>query len=118
MKHQTSSVLYRQAKKVLVGGVNSPVRAFTAVGEDPLFIRKAKGSMIQDEDGNRYIDYVCSWGSLILGSANPKVVIALRRSPPRGTSYGAPTRLETQLAELIADALPSIEKVRFVNSGT
>jgi glutamate-1-semialdehyde 2,1-aminomutase len=118
MRHQTSKALYRQAKRVLVGGVNSPVRAFMAVGGDPLFIRKAKGSKIEDEDGNSYIDYVCSWGSLILGSANPRVVRALRTYVHRGTSYGAPTRLETQLAELIVEALPSIEKLRFVNSGT
>lgn len=118
MRHQTSRALYRQAKRVLVGGVNSPVRAFMAVGGDPLFIRKAKGSKIEDEDGNRYIDYVCSWGSLILGSANPRVVRALRGYVHRGTSYGAPTRLETQLAELIVEALPSMEKLRFVNSGT
>lgn len=101
-----------------MGGVNSPVRAFMAVGGDPLFIKKAKGSKIEDEDGNRYIDYVCSWGSLILGSANPRVVSALRGYVHLGTSYGAPTRLETQLAELIVEALPSIEKLRFVNSGT
>jgi len=118
MRHQMSRALYRQAKKVLVGGVNSPVRAFMAVGGDPLFIRKAKGSKIEDEDGNRYIDYVCSWGSLILGSAHPRVVVALRKCVSSGTSYGAPTRRETELAELIVEALPSIEKLRFVNSGT
>jgi len=118
MRHQTSRALYRQAKKVLVGGVNSPVRAFMAVGGDPLFIRKAKGSKIEDEDRNCYIDYVCSWGSLILGSAHPRVVGALRKCVDRGTSYGAPTKLETELAELIVEALPSIEKLRFVNSGT
>jgi len=101
-----------------VGGVNSPVRAFMAVGGDPLFIRKAKGSKIEDEDRNCYIDYVCSWGSLILGSAHPRVVGALRKCVDRGTSYGAPTKLETELAELIVEALPSIEKLRFVNSGT
>lgn len=103
---------------MLVGGVNSPVRAFTAVGGAPVFIKKARGSQIEDEDGNRYIDYVCSWGALILGSANQKVVAAIGRSVGRGTTYGAPTRLETQLAELIAEAMPSIEKLRFVNSGT
>lgn len=103
---------------LLVGGVNSPVRAFTAVGGTPRFIRKARGSKIQDEDGNTYIDYVCSWGALILGSAHPKVVRALRASLPRGTSYGAPTRAETELAELVIDAVPSIKKIRFVSSGT
>lgn len=118
LKSHASSVLYSQARKVLVGGVNSPVRAFKAVGGTPLFIRRAKGSKIQDEDGNVYIDYVCSWGPLILGAAHPKVVSALRRQVSQGTSYGAPTKLETKLAELIVDAMPSIEKIRFVNSGT
>ncbi len=103
---------------MLVGGVNSPVRAFGAVGGTPPFIKNAKGSKIRDEDGNVYIDYVCSWGSLILGSAHPKVVSALRRCVARGTSYGAPTELETELAELIIDAYPSIQKIRFVSSGT
>ena len=103
---------------VLVGGVNSPVRALTAVGGTPRFIKRARGSKIQDEDGNSYIDYVCSWGALILGSAHPKVVGALRVALRRGTSYGAPTRLETELANLVVRAFPSIEKLRFVNSGT
>lgn len=118
MRLRRSRALYRQANKVLVGGVNSPVRAFKAVGGNPLFIKKARGSKIHDEDGNIYIDYICSWGALILGSANPKVVQALRSYVNRGTSYGAPTKLETQLAELIITAMPSIEKLRFVNSGT
>jgi len=118
LKHRNCESLYRQACKVLVGGVNSPVRAFKAVGGTPLFIRQAKGSKIQDEDGNTYIDYVCSWGPLILGSAYPKVVNELRKYLPRGTSYGAPTKLEIELAELIISAMPSIEKIRFVNSGT
>jgi glutamate-1-semialdehyde 2,1-aminomutase len=118
MRYETSGRLYQEACKVLVGGVNSPVRAFKAVGGTPLFIKKAKGSKIQDEDGNSYIDYVCSWGPLILGSAHPKVVQALEGAISRGTSYGAPTKLETELAELIIAAIPSIEKIRFVNSGT
>jgi glutamate-1-semialdehyde 2,1-aminomutase len=118
LKHQKSESLYRQACKVLVGGVNSPVRAFKAVGGTPLFIKQAKGSKIQDEDGNTYIDFVCSWGALILGSAYPKIVNELRNYLPRGTSYGAPTKFETELAELIISAMPSIEKIRFVNSGT
>lgn len=84
----------------------------------PLFIKRAKGSKMEDEDGNVYVDYVCSWGALILGSAHPEVVKSLRRYAPRGTSYGAPTKLETELAELIIEALPSIERLRFVNSGT
>lgn len=118
MKLRNSRALYRQAKKVLVGGVDSPVRAFKAVQGTPLFIKRAKGSKMEDEDGNVYVDYVCSWGALILGSAHPEVVKSLRRYAPRGTSYGAPTKLETELAELIIEALPSIERLRFVNSGT
>jgi glutamate-1-semialdehyde 2,1-aminomutase len=118
VKQQTSRALYQRANKVLIGGVNSPVRAFKAVGGTPPFIKKASGSKIQDEDGNTYIDYVCSWGALILGSANPKVVSAIRNSLPSGTSYGAPTKLEVDLAELITEAFPTVDKVRFVNSGT
>jgi len=94
------------------------VRAFAAVGGTPRFIRKAEGSKLTDEDGNTYIDYICSWGALILGSSHPKVVAALRAAIKRGTSYGAPTKLETELAHLIIDSFPSIEKIRFVNSGT
>ena len=118
MKVEKSRSLYEEAKKVLVGGVNSPVRAFKAVGGTPRFVMKARGSKVYDEDGNSYIDYVCSWGALILGSAHPKVVAALRASIGRGTSYGAPTKLETELANLIIDSFPSIQKIRFVNSGT
>lgn len=118
MKTKISKSLYKRASKVLVGGVDSPVRAFKAVGGTPLFIRKAKGSKLEDEDGNTYIDFVCSWGALILGSAHPRIVKALRDYLSRGTSYGAPTRLETELAEIITEAMPSIERIRFVNSGT
>jgi glutamate-1-semialdehyde 2,1-aminomutase len=118
LKIEKSRVSYEEAKRVLVGGVNSPVRAFKAVGGTPRFIKKAKGSKIQDVDGNSYIDYVCCWGALILGSAPRKVVDALRQAIGRGTAYGAPTKLETQLATLVIDAFPSIQKVRFVNSGT
>ena len=118
MKVEKSDEFYRDACKVLVGGVNSPVRAFKAVGGTPLFVKKAKGSKIYDVDGNCYIDYVCSWGPLILGSAHPKVIRALKDAISRGTSFGAPTRLETELAELVIDAMPSIKKIRFVNSGT
>ena len=118
LKHHKCESLYNQACKVLVGGVDSPVRAFKAVGGTPLFIKQAKGSKIQDEDGNTYIDFVCSWGALILGSAYPKIVNELRNYLPRGTSYGAPTKFETELAELIISAMPSIQKIRFVNSGT
>jgi glutamate-1-semialdehyde 2,1-aminomutase len=118
MKYEKSRRMYQEACKFLVGGVNSPVRAFKAVNGTPIFIKRAKGSKIEDVDGNSYIDYVCSWGPLILGSAYPKVLQALRMAASRGTSFGAPTQLETELAELIVEAIPSIEKIRFVNSGT
>ena len=118
MKVKNSKILYARATRTLVGGVNSPVRAFKAVGGIPLFIRKAHGSRIEDEDGNSYIDFVCSWGALILGSALPSTTKALYRRIPRGTTYGAPTSLEVELAELITDAIRSVEKIRFVNSGT
>ena len=100
------------------GGVNSPVRAFKAVGGNPLFIEKAKGSRIYDVDGNSYIDYVLSWGPMILGHAHPRVIKALRNAVEKGTSYGAPTALEIQLAELVLKTYPSMDKVRMVNSGT
>ena len=118
MKVQRSRTLYAEAKKVLVGGVDSPVRAFMAVGGTPRFIKKAEGSKLTDEDGNTYVDYVCSWGALILGSAHPRVVAALHSAIKRGTSYGAPTKLETELASIVIDSFPSIRKIRFVNSGT
>lgn len=100
------------------GGVSSPVRAFWAVGGEPLFIARGRGSKVYDVDGNEYIDYLCSWGPLILGHAHPQVVEALKAAAERGTSYGAPTKLETELAKLIAERMPSIEMIRFVNSGT
>jgi len=118
LKVKKSQILYARATKRLVGGVNSPVRAFKAVGGIPLFIRRAHGSKIEDEDGNSYIDFVCSWGALILGSAFPRVTEVLCRRVPRGTAYGAPTKLEIELAEMIIRAVRSIEKIRFVNSGT
>ena len=110
--------LFNRATKVIPGGVNSPVRAFKAVGGNPLFITRAKGSKIYDVDGNGYIDYVLSWGPMILGHAHPRVVNALKAAVEKGTSYGAPTALETELAELVIRAYPSMEKVRMVNSGT
>jgi glutamate-1-semialdehyde 2,1-aminomutase len=100
------------------GGVSSPVRAFKAVGGDPLFIERGEGAYLVDADGNRYVDYVLSWGPLILGHAHPRVVAALEEAVRRGTSYGAPSPLETDLARLIRDALPTLELVRFVSSGT
>jgi glutamate-1-semialdehyde 2,1-aminomutase len=113
-----SKELLAEAKKVIPGGVNSPVRAFRAVGGEPPFIERGDGAYLWDVDGNRYIDYVLSWGPLILGHAHPAVIEALSVAAARGTSYGAPTALETELAELVVDMVPSVEMVRFVNSGT
>lgn len=118
MKTKKSQKLYKKAMSLIPGGVNSPVRAFRAVGGNPLFISKAKGSKIYDVDGNSYIDYVLSWGPLILGHAHPSLVKALKKAVENGTSYGAPTKLEIELAELVKKAFPSIEKIRMVNSGT
>lgn len=118
LNHKKSLQLFKKAKTLIPGGVNSPVRAFKAVGGDPLFIKSAKGSKIYDVDGNRYIDYVLSWGPMILGHAHPKVTKALQRAVEFGTSYGAPTSLEIELAEMILKAYPSMDKVRMVNSGT
>jgi len=113
-----SKQLFREAKRYMPGGVNSPVRAFKAVGGEPLFIRRGAGCRIYDEDGNEFIDYVLSWGVLILGHAHPKVVAVLKSTLESGTSFGAPTRLENILAQVICNAVPSIEMIRFVNSGT
>ena len=118
MRNKKSKELFKKAKKLIPGGVNSPVRAFKSVGGEPLFIKKASGSKIYDADGNEYIDYVGSWGPMIVGHSNPKVVSALKKAIVNGTSYGAPTELEVQLAEMVIKAFPSIEMVRMVNSGT
>ncbi len=115
---KNSRRLFDEARRFLPGGVNSPVRAFKAVGGTPLFIVNGQGARIYDEDGNEFIDYVGSWGPLILGHAHPQVVAALKRVVARGTSFGAPTELETVLARMICAALPSIEMLRLVNSGT
>ncbi|BHH81760.1 glutamate-1-semialdehyde 2,1-aminomutase [Desulforhopalus sp. 52FAK] len=113
-----SSQLFKQAQKVIPGGVNSPVRACRSVGCDPVFIKEAKGATLTDADGNQYVDFVCSWGPMILGHAHPDIVDAITSTTLLGTSFGAPTPLEIDLAEMVVDAVPSIEKVRFVNSGT
>jgi len=113
-----SKRLFEEAKKHIPGGVNSPVRAFRSVGGDPLFIKKAKGSKIYDVDGKAYIDYVLSWGPMILGHAHPRVTAALKKAIANGTSYGAPTELEITLAKMVKKAVPSIEMVRMVSSGT
>lgn len=118
MDFSRSEELFRRAQEVIPGGVNSPVRAFRAVGGKPVFIKRGEGSRVYDEDGNSYIDYVCSWGPLILGHAYPDVVEAIRKAALDGTTFGASTALEVELAEMIVDAVPSIEMVRLVNSGT
>jgi len=118
MRIAQSQALFVAAQRVIPGGVNSPVRAFRAVGGQPLFIARGQGPYLYDADGNRYIDYVLSWGPLILGHAHPQVVEALKKAVERGTSYGAPTALETRLAELIRELMPACEMIRFVNSGT
>ncbi|NOY64308.1 MAG: glutamate-1-semialdehyde 2,1-aminomutase [Nitrospirae bacterium] len=113
-----SRQLYKKAISVIPGGVNSPVRAYKAVGGNPLFISHAKGSKIYDVDGNTYVDYVLSWGPLILGHSHPRVVKSLKMAAEKGTSYGAPTELEIKLAQMVLKAYPSMDKVRMVNSGT
>jgi len=114
----TSISLFQEAQKLIPGGVNSPVRAFRAVGGQPLFIDRGEGPYLFDVDGNRYIDYVLSWGPLIVGHAHPKIVEAIREAACKGTSYGAPSPLEIELAQSIMDFMPTIEMIRFVNSGT
>ena len=113
-----SEAYFQEAKKHFIGGVNSPVRAFKSVGGSPLFIKEAKGAYLFDEDGNRYIDCIGSWGPMILGHANPLVMDAISKAAQKGTSFGAPHSGETQLASYVKEVLPSCEKLRFVNSGT
>src|SRR5262252_7284708 len=118
MTHNKSESLFRRAQELIPGGVNSPVRAFRSVGGNPPFIAEGQGSHLFDVDGNEYIDYVGSWGPLLLGHRHPEIVAALERALCIGTSFGAPTEQEVELAEAIIDAVPSIEMVRLVNSGT
>ena len=118
MRYKRSSALFAQAKQVIPGGVNSPVRAFKAVGGTPIFIQEAKGAYLFDEDGNQYIDFISSWGPLILGHGYKPVVQAVQDQAEKGTSYGIPTELETKIAELALSMAPNIDKIRFVNSGT
>ena len=118
MIYKRSSELFAAAKKVIPGGVNSPVRAFKAVGGDPVFIQKAEGAYLYDEDGNKLIDYINSWGPLILGHAHKPVIDAVVEVARKGTSFGTPTELETKIAELAVKMVPNIDKIRMVNSGT
>ncbi|WP_174729797.1 glutamate-1-semialdehyde 2,1-aminomutase [Mesobacillus harenae] len=116
--YEKSIKAFTEAKKLMPGGVNSPVRAFKSVDMDPIFMEKGKGSKIYDIDGNEYIDYVLSWGPLILGHANDRVVEAIKKVAELGTSFGAPTEIENELAKLVIDRVPSLEMVRMVSSGT
>lgn len=118
MNTSKSQELFAEAQKYIPGGVNSPVRAFKSVGLSPLFIKRAKGSKIYDVDGNEYIDYVASWGPMILGHTNDEINRAVAAQLENGTSYGAPTELEVEMAKAVVDAMPSVEKVRMVSSGT
>jgi glutamate-1-semialdehyde 2,1-aminomutase len=118
MKHDKSAKLFQEAKTFIPGGVNSPVRAGRSVGVDPVFLESGQGARVTDVDGNTYIDYVCSWGPLVLGHAHPDVTRAVTDAAQKSPSFGAPTESEIQLARLVAKSMPSIEKLRFVNSGT
>src|SRR5712691_4780184 len=115
---ERSDALYERALQVLAGGVNSPVRAMRQIGRDPIFIERGEGPYIWDVDGNRYVDWVCSWGPLILGHAPPRVVEAVREAAARGTSYGAATEAEVELAEEVVDRVPSVQMLRMTSSGT
>ena len=118
MQYQRSSALFKAAQNVIPGGVNSPVRAFKAVGGTPIFVERAKGAYLYDADGNKLIDYIASWGPMILGHAHEPVIDAVKSRADLGTSFGMPTALETQIAELAISMVPNIDKIRFVNSGT
>ena len=118
MLYQRSSALFKEAQNVIPGGVNSPVRAFSAVGGTPIFAKSAKGAYVYDEDGNRFIDYINSWGPMLLGHAFPPVVDAVIEKAKQGTSFGMPTAIETEIAQLAVSMVPNIDKIRFVNSGT
>jgi glutamate-1-semialdehyde 2,1-aminomutase len=118
VERRRSREIFERAEKILVGGVNSPVRAFRSVGGEPLIIERGEGQYLYDADGNELLDYVCSWGAMLLGHAHPAVTAAIAEQAQRGTSYGATTELEVELAGIITKAVPSIEKIRFVSSGT
>ncbi|MEX1018264.1 MAG: aminotransferase class III-fold pyridoxal phosphate-dependent enzyme, partial [Litorilinea sp.] len=118
LRRAQSESLFQEAQQHLVGGVNSPVRAFRGVGGTPVFFRRGTGAYLEDADGNRYVDYVLSWGPLALGHAHPDVVRALQAAVADGTSFGAPCAQEIELAQLVKSLMPSLELVRFVNSGT
>ena len=118
MLYRRSSQLFKTAKKYIPGGVNSPVRAFNSVGGNPIFVTHAKGAYLYDVDGNKYIDFISSWGPMILGHAHPDIINEIKNNIDKGTSYGIPTELETQIAKKAVSMAPNIDKIRFVNSGT
>jgi glutamate-1-semialdehyde 2,1-aminomutase len=118
MIYKRSSTLFKEAEQVIPGGVNSPVRAFKAVGGTPIFVKEAKGAYLYDEDGNRFIDYINSWGPMLFGHAFEPVVNAIIEKAKKGTSFGTPTQVETEIAKLAVSMVPNIDKIRFVNSGT
>lgn len=116
--YENSVKAFKEAVNLMPGGVNSPVRAFKSVNAEPIFIESGEGAIIRDIDGNEYIDYVLSWGPLILGHSHPEVVKAIQEQATKGTSFGAPTVLENKLAQIVIERVPSVEMVRFVSSGT
>ena len=118
MKNKLSEHKFKEAKKFIPGGVNSPVRAFKSVGGNPIFIKKAKNQYLYDVDGNQYIDFISSWGPMILGHSNEKILNSVKNKIDLGTSFGIPTELETKIAKLCIKMVPNIDKIRFVNSGT
>ena len=118
MENTNSTALFERAQKVIPGGVNSPVRAFNSVGGSPVFIKRAEGAYLFDEDGNKYIDFIGSWGPMLLGHADPDIVNAVRETALGSTSFGAPTQLEVEMAELITSSVQGNDKIRMVNSGT
>ncbi|MDR1054154.1 MAG: glutamate-1-semialdehyde 2,1-aminomutase [Planctomycetaceae bacterium] len=118
LNHENSRKIFLEARNLMPGGVNSPARAFGAVGGEPIVFDRGEGAYLYDVDGNKYVDYVQSWGPMILGHAHPQVIAAIQAAAVKGTSFGAPTPLENTLAQMVIDAVPSIEKIRFVNSGT
>ena len=118
MKKNISTSLYKDAKKLMPGGVNSPVRAFKNVKSNPIFFKSAKGPFLHDEDGNKYVDFIGSWGPMILGHSNLKILNAMKKQMKKGVSYGAPSKVENEMARLVKKNVKSIQKVRMVNSGT
>src|SRR3712207_5381200 len=118
LKNTKSEAIFKEAVKYIPGGVNSPVRAFGSVGLNPIFIDRAEGCKIYDVDGNEYIDYICSWGPLMLGHSPKEIVDGIEEVVKKGTSYGVPTAIEVDMAKLIVEAYPAIDQVRMVNSGT